>query len=128
MFVRAPCFLPARKLGRTLRVTTLKNISIQLVLPGHSSAHATGVTARSFVSRVMGTNIGICFCGPKFLRSGLVITSSRLAYVNSTGVSFHDFRRGFRVGTFICRPSFTRRVEGMFLRSVRDYRELIPSH
>lgn len=115
--VRAPCFLPARRVLNTVRATTLTKMSVQLVLPRRTSGHIARLNSYSCLTSMLHTKIGICFCGGNFLRSGLVISSSVLSAIKSAGLSFHDFRRGFRMGTFVCSVRATLRVQRVFLRS-----------
>ncbi len=63
----------------------------------------------------------ICVCRGKFLRSGALIYSSSVISYKSAGVSFHDFRHGFRIGTFVCSRHTTGGVGSTFLRSRGRY-------
>lgn len=119
--MRAPCFVPSRDLRRVLGVTILSNMGIGVVVPSGPSRPFICQTARCFTGSVIRCNTRICVCRGNFLRSGIVIISSRVMSMNATGVSIHDFGLGFRVGTFVCSHSMTRRLVTGFSRSRGGY-------
>lgn len=115
--VIGPCFAPVPDVGGTVGHTLGQNIRMRVVVPNGSSVPFAPSTTFCATGGLHGGKTGVCICGNKFRRSGVVVISDLFYAIKDAGLGDHDLHCSCRIGTFVFSGRAARRLDAVFRRS-----------
>ncbi|MCG6187489.1 cardiolipin synthase [Maribellus maritimus] len=124
VYIVTPYLMPPPNIVSALKMTSLSNVDVRIIIPKKSDAIIPRWCSFSYVEELMEAGIRIFFYEAGFIHSKYIIVDDVFSSVGTTNLDFRSLETNFEVNAFIYDEEFTAELEKTFTVDLKNSYEI----
>jgi len=120
ILITTPYFIPGESLLDALIVAAMSNVSVKLLVPGHSDSWLVNAAARSYYHDLLNAGVEIYLYNKGFVHAKTMVADRKIAIVGTANMDYRSFDLNFEVNAIVYDEEVANELGKIFFEDIKD--------
>jgi cardiolipin synthase len=120
ILITTPYFIPGESLLDALIVAAMSNVSVKLLVPGHSDSWLVNAAARSYYDDLLNAGVEIYLYNKGFIHAKTMVADRKIAIVGTANMDYRSFDLNFEVNAIVYDKEIANELANIFFEDIND--------
>jgi cardiolipin synthase A/B len=123
LYIQSPYFVPDKTLIECLRLAAASGVDVRIMLPGIPDKIYVHYVTLSYLEELLTAGIKV-YLHKGFIHAKTIVIDDHVSTVGTTNVDIRSFKLDYEVNALIYNTTFAKNCMDVFLKDIKDCREL----
>ncbi len=120
ILITTPYFIPGESLIDALIVAAMSDISVKLLVPGHSDSWLVNAAARSYYDDLLNAGVEIYLYNKGFVHAKTMAADRKIAIVGTANMDYRSFDLNFEVNAIVYDEELANELSNVFFEDIKE--------